>query len=363
VLCSLTTLPNVVTAVRLAVHGRGAAVVSEAFNSNSLNILAGLVIPALFLSLGAASGVQAFSAWWLLGMTVVAIALCWSGRGLQRLEGAAMVLLYVPFVIVVRRPMSTLRPASRRPAGHRRLVRARRASAGRPRSDFVRRTTVIHLHGAGHEGVGEDVIYDADDQGRFQDAGSVLDLAGEHTLDSPLAAFEGIEDLRRWGFESAALDLALRQNGLSLHGVLGREPRPVTFVVSTSLPDGSASGCTRSTACASSSTPRRAGRRSSSPSSRPSSGGRVDFKEAYTWRAHERTPPPSLYRLVVGALPEALIEDPDLTGEKGEILEPHRERITWDAPIHSVADVDALAFPPNVLNSKPSSFRFGEAPL
>lgn len=101
VLASLTTLPNLVTAVRLAVHGRGAAVVSETFNSNSLNILAGLVIPALFISLGAASGVQAFSAWWLLGMTVVAIALCWSGRGLQRLEGAAIALLYVPFVIVV----------------------------------------------------------------------------------------------------------------------------------------------------------------------------------------------------------------------------------------------------------------------
>lgn len=101
VLASLTTLPNLVTAVRLAVHGRGAAVVSETFNSNSLNILAGLVIPALFISLGTASGVQAFSAWWLLGMTVVAIALCWSGRGLQRLEGAAMVVLYVPFVIVV----------------------------------------------------------------------------------------------------------------------------------------------------------------------------------------------------------------------------------------------------------------------
>jgi cation:H+ antiporter len=101
VLASLTTLPNVVTAVRLALHGRGAAVVSEAFNSNSLNVLAGLVVPALFLSLGTASGVQAFSAWWLLGMTVVAIGLAYSGRGLARLEGTAMILLYVPFVIVV----------------------------------------------------------------------------------------------------------------------------------------------------------------------------------------------------------------------------------------------------------------------
>ena len=105
-------------------------------------------------------------------------------------------------------------------------------------SDFVRRTTVIHLRGGGEEGVGEDVIYDAEDQLRFQAAGPTLDLAGRHTLDSLSARLDDLPDLRRWGFESAALDLALRQRGETLHGVLGREPRPVTFVVSTSLPDG-----------------------------------------------------------------------------------------------------------------------------
>src|SRR5262249_60317954 len=45
----------------------------------------------------------------------------------------------------------------------------------------------------------------------------------------------GFEDSRRWGVESAALDLALRQNGLSLAGAVGREYRPVRFVVSTRL--------------------------------------------------------------------------------------------------------------------------------
>src|SRR5207248_6863131 len=40
-------------------------------------------------------------------------------------------------------------------------------------------------------------------------------------------------DYRRWAFESAALDLALRQNDLGLGGRLGREYRPVRFVVST----------------------------------------------------------------------------------------------------------------------------------
>ena len=37
-------------------------------------------------------------------------------------------------------------------------------------------------------------------------------------------------------------------------------------------------------------------------------------------------------------------------------LEPHRDRITWDAPIHSVADIDALPFAPKMINIKPSRF-------
>ena len=38
------------------------------------------------------------------------------------------------------------------------------------------------------------------------------------------------------------------------------------------------------------------------------------------------------------------------------MLEPHRDRITWDAPIHSWADVEALPFEPSCLNCKPSRF-------
>ena len=38
------------------------------------------------------------------------------------------------------------------------------------------------------------------------------------------------------------------------------------------------------------------------------------------------------------------------------MLEPHRDRITWDAPIHSVADIEALPFPPRMVNVKPSRF-------
>ena len=77
-------------------------------------------------------------------------------------------------------------------------------------------------------------------------------MAGEHTTASFSELLEGLElfpspperavsvNYRRWAFESAALDLALRQAGKSLHEVVGREPRPVTFVVSMRLtPPGS----------------------------------------------------------------------------------------------------------------------------
>ena len=34
--------------------------------------------------------------------------------------------------------------------------------------EFLRKTTVVHLHGAGEEGIGEDVTYDAAEHDRLQ---------------------------------------------------------------------------------------------------------------------------------------------------------------------------------------------------
>jgi cation:H+ antiporter len=101
ILASLTSLPNLLTAVRLALHKRGSAVASEALNSNSLNVLAGLALPALVVTLGSASGLETFSVWWLVGMTVLAVALTYMRRGLRRADGAAIVLLYVAFAAVI----------------------------------------------------------------------------------------------------------------------------------------------------------------------------------------------------------------------------------------------------------------------
>jgi cation:H+ antiporter len=101
VLAAVTSLPNVLTAVRLALRGRGAATVSEAFNSNSLNVIAGIAIPALVLSLGSAGGLVTFSMWWLLGMTAIAVVFSYAGHGVRRLEGAVVIALYVAFAVVI----------------------------------------------------------------------------------------------------------------------------------------------------------------------------------------------------------------------------------------------------------------------
>jgi O-succinylbenzoate synthase len=57
---------------------------------------------------------------------------------------------------------------------------------------------------------------------------------------------------------------------------------------------------------------------------------------------------------VAEGFPEAWIEDPALTPETDAVLVPHRDRITWDEPIHGVADIEALPFPVKALNIKPS---------
>jgi hypothetical protein len=229
-------------------------------------------------------------------------------------------------------------------------------------ADFLRKTTVIRLRGGGEEGLGEDVTYDAEEQTRFQAAGPSLDLTGEHTVASLSERLDGLPAYRRWGFESAVLDLALRQQGLSLFEALEREPRPVRFVVSPALGGERAEPLRQL--------------REVQPGLRfkldPTSDWDealvrelaeldcvdvVDFKEAYTWREPERAAGPALYRLVVDSLSSALIEDPDLVDPaKASVLASHHSRITWDAPIHSVADVDALPFQPRTLNSKPSRF-------
>jgi cation:H+ antiporter len=100
VLASLTGLPNMIAAVRLAIRHRGSAVVSETLNSNSLNLIAGVFAPALLLGLVPLSGASRLALGWLIGMTVLALALASARGGLRRAGGFVIIALYAAFIVL-----------------------------------------------------------------------------------------------------------------------------------------------------------------------------------------------------------------------------------------------------------------------
>jgi len=239
-------------------------------------------------------------------------------------------------------------------------------------SEFERKSTVIRLRGAGEDGLGEDVTYDAVDHEILQAEGPTLALGGRFTLSSfsdrlaQLELFaqppqrEVSQRYRTWAYESAALDLALRQARASLHEALGREPRAVRFVVSLRL------GEPPSLAPVSRRLEVHPGLRfkldpTSSWDERliaellaTGAVDSVDFKGLYSGSIVDQPADPVLYRRVAEAFPDAWIEDPALTPETDSVLEPYRDRFSWDAPIHSIEDIEALPYPPRMVNIKPS---------
>jgi L-alanine-DL-glutamate epimerase-like enolase superfamily enzyme len=246
-------------------------------------------------------------------------------------------------------------------------------------SEFVRKTTVIRLRGAGEEGLGEDVTYAAEDQEALQHAGAsgmaaLRSLAGAWTLAS-LAAHLRTLDLfpqpterpefrlyRYWAFDSAALDLALRQAGTTLHAALGRECEPLRFVASLRLGEPpSLEPLQRRLEIS----PGLRFKLDPTPSWDDELIARlvalgavdsVDLKGQYEGTIVDNPADPALYRRVVEAFGEAWIEDPKLTPETEAVLQAHRARVTWDAPLHSVADIETLPWPPRTINVKPSRF-------
>jgi cation:H+ antiporter len=100
ILASLTSLPNAFTAIRLGIHHRGAALVSETLNSNTINLAVGVVLPAIVISVGGATGLVGFDLAWMLGMTSLALLLLAPARGAGRIGGAALVALYLGFAAV-----------------------------------------------------------------------------------------------------------------------------------------------------------------------------------------------------------------------------------------------------------------------
>jgi hypothetical protein len=246
--------------------------------------------------------------------------------------------------------------------------------------DFERLTTIVKLRGGGHEGIGEDVTYDSLDHIAQQDHGPPEGLAGKRSFAELSAALDSIDlfpasapvrdvsrEYRRWAFESAALDLALRQAGTNLAAALDREPRPVNFVNSMRL---------SSSADEPSSIEPLLARLAVYPTLRfkldPTNDwddeliaalvetgavDSLDLKGFYKGTPVDVETDPELYAKLIEAFPDAWLEDPDVNEETKPLLDPVSERVTWDAPIHSIADIETMPFsPPKTVNVKPSRF-------
>ena len=231
-------------------------------------------------------------------------------------------------------------------------------------SGWTRVTTTVVLEGDGHVGQGEDVTYTGPDHDHMP-AG--LMLAGTWTLDDLSRRLDELElwggdpadhgsiDHRRWAFESAALDLALRQAGRSLADVVGRPYRPVRFVASTRAEIGPyralypklefkldvGEGWDRTLMLSLASHDR---------------VRVVDLKAYYRGTSVDLVPDPEQYRAVVECLPDTIIEDAWLEDGCREALSGAEHRLSFDAPVHSLGDLDGLPLEPKWLNVKPSRF-------
>jgi hypothetical protein len=150
---------------------------------------------------------------------------------------------------------------------------------------------------------------------------------------------------------------------MSLHALLGREPRPVTFVVSSRLGEPPTIAPVERRLAR---YPTLRFKLDATPDWSDELVGElvatgavdsIDFKGAYKGTLVDNPTDPELYRRIAEAFPDAWLEDPDLeTEEAKRALLAHQERITWDAPIHSVADILAVPVMPRTVNLKPSRF-------
>jgi hypothetical protein len=238
--------------------------------------------------------------------------------------------------------------------------------------DFDRVTTHVRLAGAGAEGLGEDVSPFREDGTALHDTRPALPLRGEWTLAGFCAHLAGLDlwpappewdvalRFRNWAFESAALDLALRQAGRSLHDVLGLEPRPVRFVNSLGL------GKAPSIEPLHRRLDRAPGVRFKldveatwAPAlvdevAATGAVDTIDFKGQYGFEVEDPQALANLYDRVLAAFPRAYLEDPHDLPEIAEKLGGHLERVSYDAPIRAAEDIGSTPLQARVVNVKPS---------
>ena len=238
--------------------------------------------------------------------------------------------------------------------------------------EFQRVTTHVRLVGAGDYGLGEDVSVHVEDGTSLHEAQPTLPLAGDWTLAGfcdHLATldpwpkppeWEAARRYRNWAFESAALDLALRQAGRALHDVLGLEPRPVRFVNSLGLGERPSIEPVRRRLARSPGVRFKLDAEATWPPAlvdevaATGAVDTIDFKGQYGLEVKDPEALGALYDRVLAAFPDAYLEDPHDLPEIARRLGDHVVRVSYDAPIHGAEDIGATPLPARVVNVKPS---------
>lgn len=242
---------------------------------------------------------------------------------------------------------------------------------GETTSDFTRFTTEITLQGDGLVGRGEDVAYDETAHEDYPSlslpatdtlGGFLEQLTDDMLFPAGVPAERSSRNFRRWGVESAALDLALRQNDETLASALELTADPVRFVVSTRLEDPPSGAVVERWL-----------------DRDPTLGFKLDptddwtaetvtrlvetdaveildMKGQYEPDQVERPTDSATYERVLSAFPDAIIEDPRLTEETRPLVADHEKRVSWDYPIRAVTSIENLPWEPEWLNIKPSRF-------
>jgi hypothetical protein len=238
--------------------------------------------------------------------------------------------------------------------------------------EFERITTHVRLVGAGAEGLGEDVSVLREDGTALHETRPSLPLEGEWTLAgfcdhlATLALWpeppewEVALRFRNWAFESAALDLALRQAGRSLHDVLGLEPQPVRFVNSLGLgEEPSIEPVRRRLARAPGVRFKLDAEVTWAPAlvdevAATAAVDTIDFKGQYGLEVEDPEALCALYDHVLAAFPSAYLEDPHDLPEIAQRLGDQLERVSYDSPIRSAEDIGGTPLAARVVNVKPS---------
>jgi L-alanine-DL-glutamate epimerase-like enolase superfamily enzyme len=233
----------------------------------------------------------------------------------------------------------------------------------------------VRLRGGGVDGLGEDVggpMVEEDEGAAFASAAPSLPLAGEWTLASFTRHLAGLDlwpapprwdvarRFRNWAFESAALDLALRQAGLGLPEALGRSAAPVRFVNSLGLGEPPVFTTV--------------GRRLErypdlrfkldaqetwSPELTAEVAATdavdiIDFKGRYELPIEDEHALLAMYETVLESFDGVILEDPHDRPDVVDLIAPHAARVSFDAPIKTTADIETAAFGAKIINVKPS---------